>query len=218
MGDTRFIEHHDPDGTTRWRIDAGFITSTWRCIWGAGCQGIGDERHPELMDGCCSVGVVLTGDDEAMAIAALAATIDPLLFQHHGHPIIERRGAHWATVVVDGACVFLNRPGFDAGAGCALHLAAVNDGEDPLEWKPQTCTRMPLRVDERRDPDGTTEVTVRAWQRDDWGPGGATMAWWCVDAPEAYGDDDVQVRHSMAGELEVLFGPERWRAVDERLS
>ena len=31
-----------------------------------------------------------------------------------------------STRVVDGACIFLNRPGFAGGAGCALHLAAAD--------------------------------------------------------------------------------------------
>jgi hypothetical protein len=202
-------EHEqDPNAArVRWRIDAGFLTSGYECIWGRGCQGIHDEERPELMDGCCSVGVVLADDDEAMAVAALGAVMDPAVFQHAGQELLDPRGTRWATRVVDGACVFLNRPGFPAGAGCALHLAAVADGDDPEDWKPQTCNRVPIRVTERRvlgvdgaaaddagtddagtdDAGAVVEVTVRAWRRDDWGPGGATMAWWCTEAPEAFG-------------------------------
>jgi len=29
------------------------------------------------------------------------------------------------TRVIDKTCIFLNRPGFEGGAGCALHLAAL---------------------------------------------------------------------------------------------
>ena len=32
------------------------------------------------------------------------------------------------TRTVEGACIFLNRPGFEHGAGCALHQAAVRRG------------------------------------------------------------------------------------------
>jgi hypothetical protein len=207
----RFIEIDDPDGTTHWRLDAGFLNSYWTCIWGAGCQGIHDEKRPELMDGCCSVGVVLQSDDEAMTITALAATIPDELFQfgaeRSGIGVLERRGANWATRVVDGACVLLNRPGFAKGPGCALHLAAVSEGEDPLDWKPTTCSRVPLHADERKLPDGGVEVTVRVWRRDDWGPGGATMAWWCTDAPEAY-IADTPLHERMSGELSDLLGTE----------
>jgi hypothetical protein len=199
------VELLDDDGRTRWRIDAGFLTSRWRCLWGDGCQGIHDTPQPELADGCCSVGVRLADEAEAMTISALGASLDPGTFARSGRtPLVERRGAHWHTTVVDGACVFFNPVGFDGGTGCALHLAALADGDDPLDWKPQTCSRMPIRVDEQDTGDGVV-VTVRAWRRDDWGPGGATMAWWCTDAAEAY-TADVPVLESMAGELRVLFG------------
>jgi hypothetical protein len=174
-----------------WRLDAGVLTSRYRCLWGDGCQGIHDERRPELMDGCCSVGVVLRDVEEARTITALAATIPDERFQHaeaareRGGPV-HQRGGVWTTHLVDGACIFLNRPGFGGGAGCALHVEAVHVGDRPADWKPQTCTRVPIRVEERDRSDGCTEVTVRAWQRADWGPGGATMAWWCTEAPEAF--------------------------------
>ena len=35
----------------------------------------------------------------------------------------------WRTRLVDDACIFLNRPGFEAGPGCALHLHAMNTGQ-----------------------------------------------------------------------------------------
>ncbi len=206
----RFIEIDDPDGTTRWRLDAGFLTSGFRCIWGEGCQGIHAERRPELMDGCCSVGVVLADDDEAHNVVALAATIGPELFQHRPEQpgpqsLLVRHGAHWATAVVDGACVFLNRPGFTGGPGCALHLAAVAAGDEPAGWKPLTCNRVPLRVEERIGTGDAVEVTVRAWRRDDWGPGGATMAWWCTEDPAAFVAAGP-LHERIDGELRDLLG------------
>jgi GNAT superfamily N-acetyltransferase len=33
---------------------------------------------------------------------------------------------------VAGACIFLNRPGFPGGAGCALHTLALREGREPL--------------------------------------------------------------------------------------
>ncbi len=210
MADTeqRFVEIVDPeDGSTRWRLDAGFLTSAFTCIWGAGCQGIHDERHPELMDGCCSVGVVLADEEEAMNVVALAATIEPARFQHAGlidaGGLLDRAGPRWSTRVVDGACVFLNRPGFDGGAGCALHLGAEAAGDAPTDWKPRTCNRVPVRVEEHRELDETV-VTVRAWRRDDWGPGGETMAWWCTEADEAYVADSPLHRRIEPELLDVL--------------
>lgn len=204
--DAPLVELLDDDGRTRWRLDAGFLRSNWRCAWGAGCQGIHDTPRPELADGCCSVGVRLVDEDEAMTIAALGATLDRDRFANASHtPLVERREEHWHTTVVDGACVFFNPAGSPGGPGCALHLAALAEHDDPIAWKPQTCTRMPIRVDEHEHDDGTVEVTVRAWRRDDWGPGGAAMAWWCTEAPETYAGD-APVIDTMAGELRELFG------------
>jgi hypothetical protein len=213
----RMIELVDDDGRTRWHLDAGFLTSRWRCLWGAGCQGIHDTPRPELADGCCSVGVRLVDDDEAMTIAALGASLDATTFANAVHtPVVEQRDGHWHTVVTAGACVFFNPVGFAGGAGCALHLAALAEGDDPLDWKPQTCTRMPVRVDESTAADGTVDVHVRAWRRADWGPGGASMSWWCTEAPEAY-TGEQPVHASLEGELRVLFGDPLYERVVDAL-
>jgi hypothetical protein len=214
----RFIEVRDPDGGARWRVDAGFLTSGWRCRWGDGCQGIEDEPAPSLHRGCCSVGAVLADTDEAMTVAALAACLPPERFQFHDeasrHGVLAGDGRA-ATRVVDGACIFLNRPGFAGGMGCALHLQALADGDDPDELKPAVCSRLPLRVQEGRDDDGARHE-LRAWRRDDWGPGGATMAWWCVDAPECY-DAPTPVIDRLAGPLRTLLGDGLYGEVRHRL-
>ena len=48
------------------------------------------------------------------------------------------------TRIYRGACIFHNRPDHPAGAGCALHLAALRRGEDPIDWKPRICWQVPL--------------------------------------------------------------------------
>ena len=72
-----------PDGDTVWRFDRNFLTSNWACLWGRGCQGIGPEPAEHLGLGCCSIGADLGGEDEARMIAALAATLTPIRFEHH---------------------------------------------------------------------------------------------------------------------------------------
>lgn len=116
------------------------------------------------------------------------------------------------TRVVDGACVFLNRPGFDGGEGCALHIAALAAGDSPTEWKPSVCWQLPLRVDwalvDDADPDGPETATVRRWSRADWGEHGTTMAWCCTERSEggeAYSGVE-RVVDSLADELETLAG------------
>ncbi|MEP1125634.1 MAG: hypothetical protein ABJH68_17265 [Ilumatobacter sp.] len=116
------------------------------------------------------------------------------------------------TRVFDGACVFLNRPGFDGGEGCALHIAALAHGESPTEWKPSVCWQLPLRVDwalvDDTDPHGPETATVRRWSRADWGAHGTTMAWCCTERSEggeAYSGGE-RVVDSLADELQALAG------------
>ena len=196
------------DGGTRWRFDADFLTSTWTCIWGRGCLGILDEPAEELAQGCCSVGAELAGEDEARLLSAMAACVPPERFQHHaeaGEDGIFRDERRDATRVVDGACIFLNRPDFDGGAGCALHLAAVEAGEPPRDWKPSVCWQLPVRVDWTEREGGGEVATVRRWTRADWAAEGETMAWCCTEGDRAYVGDRPVVE-SLGDDLDALVG------------
>ena len=207
------------DGGTVWRFEREFLTSRWTCIWGRGCLGILEEPAEDLGQGCCSVGAELAGEDEAMLLSALAACLPPERFQHHGEAAeggIFRDERRNATRVVDGACVFLNRPGFPGGAGCALHLAALDAGEPPRDWKPGVCWQLPIRVDWVEREDGTEVATVRRWSRADWGDEGETMAWCCTEGDRAYVGDRPVVE-SLATELETIVGREVYVELRRRL-
>lgn len=196
------------DGTVLWRVDRSFLASNWTCIWGRGCLGIHDRPTEELGEGCCSVGAELD-PEEAPTIGALAASLDPERFQHHADA--EAGGVYAddtrsSTRVVDGACIFLNKPGFEGGAGCALHLAAVDADESPIDWKPSVCWQLPIRVDwTEHGADGRDVATLRRWSRADWGDEGETMAWCCTEGERAY-VGDRPVIESMAEELEAIVG------------
>jgi hypothetical protein len=209
-------------GDTRWRFDRAFLTSNWTCIWGRGCLGILSHPTPELAQGCCSLGADVDGDDEGRMLSALSATLTPEQFQHHAvaaaHGIFDGDGGTTGlnTRVVDGACIFLNRPGFSGGAGCALHIAALEAGESPVDWKPSVCWQLPIKVD-WEPGDGDTEVaTVRGWTRTDWGAEGATMAWCCTEGDLAYVGDRPVV-DSLAEELEAVVGTEVYVELRRRL-
>lgn len=197
------------DGATTWRFDRVFLESNWTCIWGRGCQGMLAVPAPELGQGCCSVGAELDAGDEARRIAAMTAFLDDDRFEYHEAATrggIFRDDGRDATRVVDGACIFLNRPGFPGGEGCALHLAAVAAGESPIEWKPWVCWQLPIRVEWAPGGDDGTEVaTVRRWNRADWGDDGNAMAWCCTDEPETYVGDRAVI-DSLAEELDALLG------------
>ncbi len=210
---TQYEEFEDPIDGTRWSVDVEFLSSNWRCIWGAGCEGILDRPAAELGQGCCSVGAELLDSDESKLVAALAATIDEERFQ-----MIEtarstgvfRDSDRDHTALVDGACIFLNRPGFIGGEGCALHLQAEADGERAIDWKPSVCWQLPLKVERV----GSSAI-LRRWRRSDWGPGGETMAWCCTEADEPL-IGSVLVAESLGEELEALVGPEVAVAIRER--
>ncbi len=219
MSDGDGIEEIEADGT-RWRFDRAFLTSRWTCIWGRGCLGILSEPAPHLGHGCCSIGADLDGEDEARLIDALAATLGPDTLEHHA---AVRDGGIFgdaertSTRVVDGACIFLNRPGFAGGAGCALHLAAEAAGESPLDWKPSVCWQLPIKVDWEQASDGTETATVRAWTRGDWGAEGKTMAWCCTEGELAYVGDQPVVE-SLGAELQEIVGAAVYVELRRRLS
>lgn len=194
---------------TVWRFETDFLNSQWTCIWGRGCQGIGEIADTQNGHGCCSVGCELDGEDEALNLSANAAFIPDHLFQHRTEATglgIFRNDDRNATRVVDGACIFLNRPGFSGGAGCALHLAADYFDESPIEWKPSVCWQLPIKVDWTIGEDDREIATVRRWARSDWGKDGEPMAWCCTEGPEAYVGTE-KVLESLSGELGAIVGP-----------
>ncbi len=224
----RFESIVDPVDGARWEIDAGFLSSNWGCIWDSGCLGVLDQEAPELKQGCCSFGAHLLDDDEARRISALGVSLDPARFQHADAAaeggVLAEVGPP-ATRVVDGACIFLNRPGFAGGAGCALHLAATDEGERPIDWKPSVCWQLPLKVEAGH---GGSKV-LRRWRRADWGSGGESMAWCCTEQSGGAGseasassvsafDGDRPAAETLAEELEALVGPEVAVAIRARVA
>ena len=122
-------------------------------------------------------GAEMADPEEAMTTSALAATLDDDLFQHRDSVDADdvfSDATRTNTTVVDGACIFLTRPGFEGGEGCALHLAALRADESPTAWKPSVCWQLPIKVDWVELTDGTESATLRGWERRDWGDDGAT--------------------------------------------
>ncbi|MDG2111882.1 MAG: hypothetical protein P8N02_04625 [Actinomycetota bacterium] len=211
----------DVEGT-RWSFDAGFLRSGWTCIWGQGCLGIEDEADTERQLGCCSVGAELIDDDEARLIGALGSTLDPALFEQAPLAaeigVLNETGRH--TWVVADRCIFHNSVDFEGGAGCALHLSALAEGDEPIDWKPSVCWQLPIKVERSVSQQGEPVARLRPWRRTDWGPGGETMAWCCSDpteAPEAFTGDEPAFR-GLAPELAALLGDDGYDALARALS
>lgn len=207
-------------GETVWRFEKAFLESNWTCIWGRGCLGILPEPAEDLVEGCCSIGADLGDHDEARMIDALAATLEPEIFQNHAIAAVDgifsdEERIH--TRVVNGACIFFNRPGFSGGPGCALHIAANEAGESPLEWKPSVCWQLPIKVD-WAEGEGDTEVaTMRRWTRADWGKQGRTMAWCCTEGDRAYRGES-RVVDSLGPAVEAIVGTEVYVELRRRLA
>jgi hypothetical protein len=207
-----WVEFADPaDDSQVFRCDLTFLTSNWMCIFGQGCQGIYADR-PD--DGCCTLGAHFSDEDDEKPVRKFVRKLDRKGWQFYD----EGRGDAWIetdddgerkTAVHDGACIFLNRPGFPAGAGCALHALALRIGKHPLETKPDVCWQLPIRRTFRdvELPDGTsyTEVSIAEYDRRGWGPGGHDLDWYCSGNTEAHvGVQPVYV--SNKAELVELMG------------
>lgn len=207
-----WVEFADPsDESQVFRCDLTWLTSRWMCIFGQGCQGIYADRP---LDGCCTLGAHFSDKGDEKRVRGFVKQLDPEHWQHHA----EGRKGGWIetdddgerkTAVVDGACIFLNRPGFEGGEGCALHGLALRQGRHPLETKPDVCWQLPIRRTFREVelPDGTeyTEVSIGEYDRRGWGPGGHDLDWYCSGNTEAHvGMDPVYV--SNGPELVELMG------------
>jgi hypothetical protein len=207
-----YVAFDAPDEHRTWVFDLTFLTSSWTCVYGHGCPGVLTEPAPEMEQGCCSYGAHLIDEKDAAAVREAADRLDDTQWQYRtvanrrGGPLRqEPDGAH-VTRLVGDACIFLNRPGFGAGAGCALHQAALAAGERPMDWKPDVCWQLPLRLVEHTDDSGHVTSTLREWKRRDWGDGGQEFHWWCTEAPEAF-HGSRPVYEELRNEIIELVGP-----------
>jgi hypothetical protein len=217
-----WISFEDPDEQRTWVFDVTFLVSNWTCIFGQGCQGVLTAAAPELAHGCCDYGAHFTGDEDVERVRAHAARLTGEQWQWRraarakGDPLRRTKSGDWVTRLTGDACIFLNRPGFPGGPGCALHRAALEAGERPLDWKPDVCWQLPLRRVDETDVNGHVTSTVREWKRRDWGDGGFEFHWWCTD------DDAAFVGHrpvymAMEPELRTLVGDTPYELLADHL-
>jgi len=206
----------DPDEQRTWMFDVTFLLSSWTCIFGRGCQGVLTGPAPELVQGCCSYGAHFTDAEDVKRVKAAAAALTPAQWQFHpqGKQGVTRKEKDGTVVtrIVKGACIFLNRPGFPTGPGCALHQAALGQGRRPMDAKPEVCWQLPLRREDHRAEDGQVISTIGQWDRRHWGSGGAEFAWWCTEEPAAF-VGERPVYREMADELAAMVGPKVNRSI-----
>lgn len=222
-----WISFEDPGEHRTWLFDATYLRSNHHCIYGEGCQGILDDPADELEQGCCSFGAHFVDDDDVQTVVSAFVRLEPRHMQFHaeavtsgflspGDPDDETTEPPTTTRLVDDACIFLNRPGFEGGTGCALHIAALEAGERPLDWKPNVCWQVPIRLEHSTDDNGHVTSRLREWKRRDWGDGGDDFAWWCTEAPEAFSGGEPVYRSSR-DEIVELIGSEIYELMVDQL-
>ncbi len=188
-----WIEFPDPkDPDQIFRCDLTWLTSRWNCIFGAGCHGI-EKTMPD--SGCCVLGAHFADKDDENRTKKYAEQLTADSWQNE--KIGRKKGfvekdadGQRKTKVVDGACIFLNRPDFEGGAGCALHNLAIVKGLQPLETKPDVCWQLPIRRTfdhvERTDGTNILVINIGEYDRRGWGPGGHDLDWYCTGSTEAH--------------------------------
>ncbi len=216
--DREWLTFEDDAEQRTWVFDVTFLLSRWTCIFGRGCQGVLTGPAAEAAQGCCSYGAHFVDEDDVARVESAAAelTAEDWQFRDQGRRrgvVKTNRAGERVTRMVGGACVFLNRPEFAGGAGCALHRAALRRGARPMDLKPDVCWQLPLRREDQEEPGGRVRSTVTEWGRAGWGAGGAEFHWWCTEAPEAFAGARPVYR-AMEDELVGLVG----RTVFDRLA
>jgi hypothetical protein len=194
-----YVEFVNPDDDSEMlRCDLTWLTSSYQCIFGGGCKGIYADS-PDT--GCCTLGAHFADKDDEKRVEKYVEQLTPTQWQFHPGRRVKKRD--WVELDEDGerktrahevdgqrGCVFHNRRDFHAGAGCALHLLALEQGRNPLETKPDVCWQLPIRrtfrTVERQDGTSYTEVSIGEYDRRGWGPGGHDLDWYCSGNTEAH--------------------------------
>ncbi|MCZ7629610.1 MAG: hypothetical protein M5U19_11390 [Microthrixaceae bacterium] len=192
-------------------FDLTFLSSNWQCIFGRGCRGIHETDTTELGHGCCSHGAYFADKADRRRVRDAIGSLTDEQWQFRalardlGGAITRNDDGDWVTRTHDGACIMLNRAEHPRGPGCALHVAAIDDGVSHVGYKPEVCWQLPLRLTFHTDEVDHTTYTLREWHRRDWGEGGEEFRWWCTEGREAFTSHD-RVVDSLREEIIGLVG------------
>ena len=205
-----WLSFDDDDRDQTWMFDETFMRSNYKCIYGEGCKGVLDDDATRLQQGCCSYGAHFLDKKDLANVRKFVARLKPHHWQNfnkgrNGNWLMKERDGSDKTRRVNGACIFHNEPDFEGGMGCAFHIAALEAGERPMDWKPDVCWQVPIRLDELDEDDGHRIAFVREWKRRDWGGGGEDFHWWCTDDASAFVGKEPVYKY-LADEIIELVG------------
>jgi hypothetical protein len=209
-----WVEFPDPANVDQiFRCDLTWLTSGWTCIFGTGCKGI---DHTKADDGCCVLGAHFADKEDEKQTAKWAEELTDQTWQYRkagrkkGFVEKDEEGAR-KTRVVDGACIFLNRKGFEGGEGCALHSLALREGLEITVTKPQVCWQLPVRRTyehvTRPDDSQVLVISIAEYDRRGWGAGGLDLDWYCTGDPIAHNAPDPVYISERATLVELMGQP-----------
>ncbi len=207
-----WVEFVDPaDSDQVFRCDLTWLTSRWTCIFGNGCKGIYADQPAGV--GCCTLGAHFSDKDDEKRVKKFVRELTPETWQYYDPKDwveLDEDGDR-KTRVVDGACVFANRPGFAGGEGCALHSLALRTGRHFIETKPDVCWQLPIRRTydhvTRQDETEVLVITIAEYDRRGWGPGGHDLDWYCSGNTEAHVATEPVYVSSRAELVELMGEP-----------
>lgn len=211
----QWIEFQDPDDEDQiYRCDLTWLTSSYNCIYGRGCQGI-YATSPNA--GCCSLGAHFADKADLKKTRKMVKELDESIWQNLKEGLAngwtEKEDGELKTRVYKGACIFSNRAGFEGGMGCAFHLLAERQGVSHVETKPEVCWQLPLKRDfderEREDDTSVMVISIGEYDRRGWGAGGHDLDWYCTGNPEAHNASEPLYKTSK-DELVALMSPKAY--------
>ena len=119
-----------------------------------------DQARPIIDNSCCSQYVVPVTASDRQKVAEVLDLVRKRLPADHpinaepDEPIydIDEEYAHVMKTQENGACQFVL---YEKGlTGCAIHKTCLEEGLDPWEYKPLTCSLWPLALVDYEDEDG----------------------------------------------------------------
>ncbi|GAB3944662.1 hypothetical protein [Corynebacterium tapiri] len=229
-----FYDPHDPEHL--FKVDLTWMESHYGCAFGTErCPGI-DASQPDV--GCCTHGAYLADDQDRQELADAVARMPARFWQHRVTRDDEDQLEPWLTwdeldgddgepepalktVLVDGACIFANRAGWETGAGCALHQWALEAGEELTVVKPEVCWQLPIRRHEsyieRTDGAEILLTEVGEYDRRGWGEGGEDFDWYCSTDPACHANAQPLWK-SHRTELVAIMGEAAYEVLSQRLA
>ncbi len=142
-----WISFEDDHERRTWVFDATFLRSYGRASSATAARACSTTTPPSSPRGAAATARTSSTTTTCAWSPRRPRASTPQQWQFHRRAkrggFLDTEDGATVTRLVDGACIFLNRPGFAGGPGCALHVAALDAGERPLDWKPDVCWQLP---------------------------------------------------------------------------